>query len=104
MIRGVAHIRGHETDRLAALARELGALGAEVTETDDGLHIVPRPLSPSRFHTYSDHRMVMAGAVLGLAVPGLVLEDPGTVAKTLPTFPELWSAMLLEPAARGRTA
>ena len=104
MIRGVAHIRGHETDRLAALARELGALGTEVTETADGLHIVPRPLSPSRFHTYGDHRMVMAGALLGLAVPGLVLEDPGTVAKTLPTFTRLWAAMLGEPAARGRTA
>lgn len=103
-IRGVAHIRGHETDRLAALARELGALGVDVDETEDGLHIVPRPLSPARFSTYGDHRMVMAGAVLGLAVPGLVLEDPGTVAKTLPTFVDLWTAMLGETAAQGRTA
>ena len=103
-IRGVAHIRGHETDRLAALARELGALGVEVDETEDGLHIVPRPLSPARFSTYGDHRMVMAGAVLGLAVPGLVLEDPGTVAKTLPTFVDLWTMMLGETAAQGRTA
>ncbi|MFW5472162.1 3-phosphoshikimate 1-carboxyvinyltransferase [Knoellia sp. CPCC 206450] len=103
-IRGVAHIRGHETDRLAALARELGALGVDVDETEDGLHIVPRPLSPGRFATYGDHRMVMAGAVLGLAVPGLVLEDPGTVAKTLPTFVDLWTAMLGETAAQGRTA
>ncbi|CAN7356209.1 3-phosphoshikimate 1-carboxyvinyltransferase [Knoellia sp. LjRoot47] len=104
VIRGVAHIRGHETDRLAALARELGALGAEVSETDDGLRIVPRPLSPGRFSTYADHRMVMAGAVLGLAVPGLVIEDPGTVAKTLPTFTDLWSGMLHERSAQGRTA
>ena len=103
-IRGVAHIRGHETDRLAALARELGALGALVDETDDGLHIVPRPLSSARFSTYGDHRMVMAGAVLGLAVPGLVLEDPGTVAKTLPTFVDLWTTMLGETVAPGRTA
>ena len=76
----------------------------QVTETEDGLHIVPRPLSPTRFHTYADHRMVMAGAVLGLAVPGLVLEDPDTVAKTLPTFVDLWSTLLREPAASGRTA
>ena len=103
-IRGVAHIRGHETDRLAALARELTALGGQVTETEDGLQIVPRPLSAGRFQTYADHRMVMAGAVLGLAVPGLVIEDPDTVAKTLPTFPQLWSSMLRPTAARGRTA
>jgi len=103
-IRGVAHIRGHETDRLAALAHELGALGVEVDETEDGLHIVPRALSPARFSTYGDHRMVMAGALLGLAVPGLVLEDPGTVAKTLPTFVDLWTTMLGETAAQGRTA
>lgn len=104
IIRGVAHIRGHETDRLAALARELGALGVEITETEDGLHIVPRPLSPARFHTYADHRMVMAGAVMGLAVPGVVVEDPGTVAKTLPTFTNLWTRMLRAPVEQGRTA
>lgn len=104
LIRGVAHIRGHETDRLAALARELGALGAQVTETQDGLHIVPRPLSPAMFHTYGDHRMVMAGAVMGLAVPGVVVEDVGTVAKTLPTFTELWTGMLGQQSASGRTA
>ncbi len=103
-IRGVAHIRGHETDRLAALARELNALGATVTETADGLHIVPRPLSPTTFHTYGDHRMVMAGAVIGLAVPGVVIEDVGTVAKTLPTFTDLWVAMLGRADAQGRSA
>jgi 3-phosphoshikimate 1-carboxyvinyltransferase len=94
VIRGVAHIRGHETDRLAALARELSTLGAGVTETDDGLRIDPKPLSPTLFHTYADHRMVMAGAVLGLRVPGLVVEDSGTVAKTLPEFVPLWSRLL----------
>lgn len=94
VIRGVAHVRGHETDRLAALHAELGALGAEVTETADGLRIVPGPLRPGRFRTYADHRMVMAGAVLGLAVPGLVVEDPGTVAKTMPEFTTLWARML----------
>ena len=94
VIRGVAHIRGHETDRLAALARELGALGAEVTETDDGLRIRPRPMTGRRFHTYADHRMAMAGAVLGLRVPGLVVENVGTVAKTLPGFVDLWDRMI----------
>jgi 3-phosphoshikimate 1-carboxyvinyltransferase len=107
LIRGVAHIRGHETDRLAALARELGATGTEVTETEDGLHIRPVPrstLSPTTFHTYSDHRMVMAAAVVGLGVPGVVIEDIGTVAKTLPTFAELWTGMLEQSRDQGRTA
>ena len=94
VIRGVAHVRGHETDRLAALHAELTALGTEVTETDDGLRIVPRPLHAGRFGTYADHRMVMAAAVLGLAVPGLVVEDPATVAKTMPDFTTLWQNML----------
>ncbi len=94
VIRGVAHVRGHETDRLAALHDELTALGAEVTETEDGLRIVPRPLRPGRVRTYADHRMVMAAAVLGLAVPGIVVEDPGTVAKTMPEFTTLWARML----------
>jgi 3-phosphoshikimate 1-carboxyvinyltransferase len=94
VIRGVAHIRGHETDRLAALARELGALGSDVTETDDGLRIAPATLHGGTFHTYADHRMVMAGAVLGLRVPHVVVEDAGTVAKTLPEFTTLWERML----------
>ncbi|MDO5501592.1 MAG: 3-phosphoshikimate 1-carboxyvinyltransferase [Actinomycetia bacterium] len=93
-IRGVAHIRGHETDRLAALRTELSALGSDVAETDDGLHIRPSRLQPGRFRTYADHRMVMAAAVLGLAVPGIVVEDAATVAKTLPTFTTLWESML----------
>ncbi len=98
VIRGVAHIRGHETDRLAALTRELTALGADVTETDDGLAIRPARLRGGGFHTYADHRMVMAGAVLGLAVPGLEVQDPATVGKTMPTFTDLWQRML-EPVA-----
>ncbi|HSF99175.1 MAG TPA: 3-phosphoshikimate 1-carboxyvinyltransferase [Ornithinibacter sp.] len=101
IIRGVAHIRGHETDRLAALRTELNALGAQVVETDDGLRITPGPMRAGRFHTYADHRMVMAAAVLGLAVPGLVVEDVGTVAKTMPEFTTLWSDMLAEPATAG---
>ena len=95
-IRGVAHIRGHETDRLAALHAELTGLGADVTETADGLHIRPRRLHGGRFRTYADHRMVMAAAVVGLAVPDLVVEDVDTVAKTLPTFTSLWDGMLAQ--------
>ncbi|WP_404349613.1 3-phosphoshikimate 1-carboxyvinyltransferase [Phycicoccus jejuensis] len=94
VIRGVAHIRGHETDRLAALRTELTGVGAEVTETEDGLRIVPKPLHGNRFRTYADHRMVMAAAVLGLAVPGIVIEDVGTVGKTMPEFTTLWERML----------
>ena len=101
VIRGVAHIRGHETDRLAALRTELGALGTQVEETDDGLRITPAPLRGGRFHTYADHRMVMAAAVLGLVVPGVVVEDVGTVAKTMPEFTTLWSRMLAERVVAG---
>lgn len=101
VIRGVAHIRGHETDRLAALQAELSALGAETTETDDGLRIVPGPLRGGRVRTYEDHRMVMAAAVLGLAVPGVVVEDPGTVSKTMPEFIALWSRMLDQQVRAG---
>lgn len=89
-IRGVAHLRGHETDRLAALATELSALGGDVTETDDGLRIRPRPLRGGTFHTYDDHRLVMAGAVLALRVPGIVVENPATVGKTFPDFVQQW--------------
>jgi len=93
-IRGVAHLRGHETDRLAALSKEIGGLGGEVTETDDGLRISPKPLHGGLFGTYSDHRMAMAAAVIGLAVPGVVIEDVATTGKTLPDFTVLWQQML----------
>ena len=96
-IRGVAHIRGHETDRITALRTELEGFGVEVEELEDGLAIRPAagsPLRPHTMRTYADHRMVMAGAVLALRAPGTVVTDPGTVAKTLPTFTTLWSDML----------
>jgi 3-phosphoshikimate 1-carboxyvinyltransferase len=93
-LRGVAHIRGHETDRVAALARELSALGADVTESVDGLEIRPRPLRGGVFETYNDHRMAHAAAVVGLAVPGVELSDVACTSKTLPDFPALWSAMV----------
>ncbi|MBO0916423.1 3-phosphoshikimate 1-carboxyvinyltransferase, partial [Streptomyces laculatispora] len=91
---GVAHLRLHETDRLAALTKEINELGGEVTETTDGLHIRPRPLHGGTFHTYDDHRMATAGSVIGLAVPGVEIENVATTAKTLPDFPQMWTRML----------
>ncbi|MFI7588371.1 3-phosphoshikimate 1-carboxyvinyltransferase [Spongisporangium articulatum] len=93
-LRGIAHLRGHETDRLAALATELNGLGGKVVETEDGLIITPAPLHAGVFHTYDDHRLATAGAVLGLRVPGVQVENIGTTAKTLPEFTQLWNRML----------
>jgi 3-phosphoshikimate 1-carboxyvinyltransferase len=93
-IRGVAHIRGHETDRLAALRKELGQLGADVEETADGLAIRPAPLHGGTFETYDDHRLATAAAVLGLAVDGVGVVDVATTGKTLPDFVGLWTRML----------
>lgn len=93
-LRGIAHLRGHETDRLAALAREITRLGGAVDETDDGLVITPKPLHGGIFETYDDHRMATAGAVLGLVVPGVEVADVATTGKTLPDFVGMWSAML----------
>jgi 3-phosphoshikimate 1-carboxyvinyltransferase len=92
---GIDYLRGHETDRLAALARELSSLGCRVDELADGLRIVPGPLRAlGAFRTYDDHRLVMAGAVLGLVTPGLVLDDAAKVAKTYPTFVEDWQRLV----------
>ncbi|MGP4020357.1 3-phosphoshikimate 1-carboxyvinyltransferase [Saccharopolyspora sp. 5N708] len=93
-LRGVAHLRGHETDRLAALQNELNKLGGAVEQTEDGLLIEPRPLTGGTWHSYADHRMATAGAILGLKVPGVVVEDIATTAKTIPDFPGMWMAML----------
>jgi 3-phosphoshikimate 1-carboxyvinyltransferase len=94
VLRGIAHLRLHETDRLAALTKEINGLGGDVTETADGLRIRPRPLHGGVFHTYDDHRLATAGAVLGLAVEGVQVENIATTGKTLPDFPELWLGML----------
>jgi len=93
-LRGVAHIRGHETDRIAALARELTKVGATIVEHPDGLEITPGPLRPAVVETYDDHRMAHAAAVLGLAGEGIELSDVACTAKTLPEFPELWAALV----------
>ncbi|PTL73379.1 3-phosphoshikimate 1-carboxyvinyltransferase [Rathayibacter caricis DSM 15933] len=90
---GIGHIRHHETDRLAALAAEITGLGGSVTELEDGLRIEPATLHGGRWRTYSDHRMAHAGAIIALAVPGVVIEDIATTSKTLPQFPELWRAL-----------
>jgi 3-phosphoshikimate 1-carboxyvinyltransferase len=92
-LRGIAHIRGHETDRLAALARELTALGADVTEHADGLSLRPAALHGGTFHTYADHRMAQAGVVIGSAVPGVLVEDVDTTAKTFPGFARVWAEL-----------
>lgn len=91
---GIAHLRGHETDRLAALSAEIGGLGGDCTETDDGLVITATSLHGGTWHSYADHRMAMAGAIVGLRVPGVVVEDIATTAKTLPEFATLWTEMV----------
>jgi len=93
---GIGHMRTHETDRLAAFAKEINALGGDVTELPEGLAIRPRPLRASAgpFGSYEDHRMVMAAAVLGLCVPGISVAGAETVGKTFPEFMDTWAGML----------
>ena len=109
---GLAHTRTHETDRLAALAKEINALGGDITELPDGLQIRPRPLRAGAaggpFGSYDDHRMVMAAAVLGLVVPGIRVAGADTVAKTFPDFMDVWEVLVRgddppEPPAAGGT-
>lgn len=95
---GIAHLRGHETDRLAALAAELGAVGCGVTELPDGLEITPAPLRGAPWRSYADHRMATAGAIIGLAATGVEIDDIDSTSKTMPGFTRMWSDML---AGRG---
>jgi 3-phosphoshikimate 1-carboxyvinyltransferase len=92
--RGVAHLRLQETDRLKALATELGRLGGDVRETSDGLEVRPRPLQGGTLDSYDDHRIAMAWAVLGLGVDGVLVADVGTTRKTVPDFVGSWRSML----------
>ncbi len=94
VIRGVAHIRGHETDRIAALVNEINALGGRASETEDGLVIEPVPLHGGLWKAYADHRMATAGAIIGLVVPGVSVDDIGSTTKTIPDFPGMWDAVL----------
>lgn len=98
-IRGVAHIRTHETDRIAALVNNLRALGGDAEELPDGLRISPRPLHGGVWPAHHDHRMATTGALIGLRVPGVEIDDIGTTAKTLPEFTLLWERMLKDAIA-----
>jgi len=99
-LRGIGHLRLHETDRLAALTREINSLGGNVVEDETSLRITPhgamgKGLHGGTFHTYEDHRLATAGAVIGLVVPGVEIENVATTRKTLPDFPGLWQSLVL---------
>ena len=91
---GIGHLRGHETDRLAALVADIEALGGIARELPDGLEIEPAPLTAGLWRAEADHRIATTGALIGLAIPGVVVDDIATTSKTLPEFPELWAALL----------
>ena len=93
-LRGIGHLRLHETDRLNALATEINSLGGDVVEEPTALRINPHPLHAGIFHTYEDHRLATAGAMLGLRIDGIQVEDIATTQKTLPDFPGAWSQLL----------
>ena len=94
-LRGIGHLRLHETDRLAALTREINSLGGNVVEDETALHITPATLHSGTFHTYEDHRLATAGAVIGLVVPDILVENIATTRKTLTDFPGLWNSLVL---------
>ena len=94
VISGVAHLRGHETNRLKALVDEINSIGGKATETQDGLIVEPADLRGGLWKTYGDHRMATAGAIIGLRVPGIEIEDITVTSKTMPGFELLWSKML----------
>ena len=93
-ITGIAHLRGHETDRIKALVTEINRIGGHAEELEDGIAITPAKLSGGVWHTYADHRMATAGAIIGLRVPGIEIEDISVTSKTMPEFPSLWLKML----------
>ncbi|MFS0730792.1 3-phosphoshikimate 1-carboxyvinyltransferase [Curtobacterium sp. 1P10AnD] len=103
-VTGIGHLRGHETDRLAALAADLNRTGGTVRVLDDGLRIEPAPLHGADWAAYDDHRMATAGAVVGLVVDGVAVDDIGSTAKTLPQFPELWAELVATGSDTGSTA
>jgi 3-phosphoshikimate 1-carboxyvinyltransferase len=98
-ITGIGHIRLHETDRIAALAGNLRALGGEAEELEDGIRIVPAALTAGTWPAHHDHRMATTGALIGLRVPGVEIDEIGTTAKTLPEFTQLWERLLSVDAA-----
>lgn len=100
-LRGIGHLRGHETDRLAALVAEINRLGGDAAETDDGITINPATLHGGIFRSYEDHRMATAGAIIGLAVDGVEVENIATTAKTMPEFAHMWQHMLEPEGSTG---
>lgn len=103
-IRGVGHIRTHETDRIAALISNFAALGGTIEELPDGMRIIPAELHGGAWSAYHDHRIATTGALIGLRVPGVDIDDIGTTAKTLPEFTQLWERMLPEMSPGGTNA
>ena len=93
-LRGIGHLRLHETDRLAALTKEINGLGGHVTQDETSLRIMPAPLHEGIFHTYEDHRLATAGAVIGLTTSGVQVENIETTSKTMPNFPFLWAELI----------
>ena len=96
--RGIGHLRGHETDRLSALVSNIQALGGNARELPDGIEVTPTPLDGGAWAAFEDHRMATSGALLGLGVRGIVVDDIACTSKTLPEFVELWSALVESPA------
>ena len=95
--RGIGHLRGHETDRLKALVSNIEALGGSASETSDGIVVAPAELHPGLWKAFDDHRMATSGALLGLAIPGVEVDDIACTSKTLPEFPALWEELLSSP-------
>lgn len=91
---GIGHLRGHETDRLKALVTEINSLGGNAMELEDGIEITPAKLSGGTWHTYHDHRMATSGAIIGLVIPGVKVENIATTSKTMPNFSDMWLEML----------
>ena len=101
LLSGIGHLRGHETDRLAALAADINGLGGQVEETADGLRIYPAPLHGGLWRAYADHRMATAGAIIGLRVPGVQIDDIGATSKTLPGFEQMWTGLCHSVGSHG---
>ena len=93
-ITGIGHIRHHETDRIAALVAEIRGLGGDIEELEDGIEIRPAALHGGLWRSYADHRMATTGALIGLRVADVLIEDIASTGKTLPQFPEMWRRML----------
>lgn len=103
-VTGIGHIRGHETDRIRALVDDIAALGGRAQALPDGIRVEPTPLTGGAWRAFDDHRIATAGAVVGLRVPGVEVDDIGATAKTIPEFAELWAGMLAGSGGDGATA